>query len=222
MQVRTVGIGVLVSGGGSNFQALAEAVRSGRIPRSEIRLLVSNKPGVGALDRAAKLGVEALVLEPKNFPDRIAYYARIIDELKKRQVDLVCLAGFLLKIEPNLLKEFPRRVVNIHPALLPKFGGQGMYGHHVHEAVLKAGEAESGCTVHFVDEEFDRGPTILKARVPVLPNDTAETLAARVLEQEHRIYPEAVRRIVLTLTEKIEPPSEQTPLTKKRPPEKHP
>lgn len=220
MQIRTVGIGVLVSGGGSNFQALADAVRGGRIPQSVVKLLISNKPGVGALDRAAKLGVEALVLEPRDFPDRASYYARIVEEFKKRDVDLVCLAGFLLKIEPNLLKEFPRRVVNIHPALLPKFGGKGMYGHHVHEAVLKAGEKESGCTVHFVDEEFDRGPTILKARVPVLTSDTPETLAARVLEEEHRIYPEAVRRMVLRMVEPMSPPSEQAPPTKKRPPEK--
>lgn len=186
----------MVSGGGSNFEALAVAVREGRIPGAAVRLLVSNKPAVGALERAARLGVEALVLEPRAFPDRASYYERVAEEMARRGVDLVCLAGFLLKVEPNFLRRFPGRVLNIHPALLPEYGGAGLYGHHVHEAVIRAGEKESGCTVHVVDEEFDHGPILMQARVPVLPVDTPETLAARVLAQEHRLYPEAVRRQV--------------------------
>jgi phosphoribosylglycinamide formyltransferase-1 len=194
-----VGIGVLVSGGGSNFQALTESAQKGKIPGAEVKLVISNKSGAGALERAKKLGVEALVIEPKSFPDRAAYCARLGDEFKKRGVRLVCLAGFLLKLEPNFLRMFPKRVLNIHPALLPKYGGPGLYGHHVHEAVLAAGEKESGCSVHLVDEEYDHGPVLLQAKVPVLPGDTPESLAKRVLEQEHKIFPEAVKRVVKEL-----------------------
>ena len=193
----TIGIGALASGGGSNFEAL---VRAGS-PGAEFRRLVVDKPGAGALDRARRLGVEALVIEPKAFSDRAAFYDRLADEMEKRVVRLICLAGFLLKVEPNFLRRFPGRVLNIHPALLPKFGGKGLWGHRVHEAVLAAGEKESGCTVHVVDEEFDHGPILAQARVPVLPGDTAETLAARVLEQEHKIFPETVREVIRKMGE---------------------
>jgi phosphoribosylglycinamide formyltransferase-1 len=188
-----IGIGVLVSGGGSNFQALAEAARRGEIP-GEVRLLVSNKPGAGALDRAKALGVEALVMEPKAFPDRAAYFDAVAGEFSRRGVGLVCLAGFLLKVEPNFIRRFPGRILNIHPALLPKFGGKGMWGHHVHVAVLAAGEKESGCSVHLVDEEFDHGTVLAQARVPVLPGDTADLLAARVLKEEHKLFPAVVAK----------------------------
>ncbi|MBL0059490.1 MAG: phosphoribosylglycinamide formyltransferase [Elusimicrobia bacterium] len=198
-----LGIGVLASGGGSNFESLARACRDARIPGAAVRLLIVNKAGVGALDRAARLGIEAMVLSPKDFATREVYFERIARELESRGVRLVCLAGFLLKVEPLLVHRFPGRMVNIHPALLPKYGGRGMFGHHVHEAVLNAGDAESGCTVHGVDEEFDHGPVLAQARVPVLPGDTAETLAARVLKEEHRIYPEAVRDLVLRLKKEI-------------------
>ncbi|HNA60674.1 MAG TPA: formyltransferase family protein, partial [Elusimicrobiota bacterium] len=135
-----IGVGVLVSGGGSNFEALAVAVREGRVPGAEIRLLISNKPAVGALDRARRLGIEALVVEPREFPNRAAFYDRVAAEFERRGVQLVCLAGFLLKVEPNFIAKFRGRILNIHPALLPQYGGAGMYGHHVHEAVIKAGE----------------------------------------------------------------------------------
>jgi phosphoribosylglycinamide formyltransferase-1 len=181
-------IGVLVSGEGSNFEALVGGVR----PTGAVRFLVSNRSGVGAILRAKRLGVESLVIEPKNFPDRRTYFRFMTDEFKKRHVDLVCLAGFLLKVEPPFLDQFPGRVLNIHPALLPKFGGSGLWGIHVHKAVLKAGETESGCTVHLVDEEFDHGPVLAQTRVPVLADDTPETLAARVLKEEHILYPSVV------------------------------
>ncbi|MBI3292599.1 MAG: phosphoribosylglycinamide formyltransferase, partial [Elusimicrobia bacterium] len=113
--------------------------------------------------------------------------------LEARQVDLVCLAGFLWWLDAEFIQRFRDRILNIHPALLPKFGGKGMYGRRVHEAVLASGEKESGCTVHVVDEEYDHGPIVLQAKVPVLPTDTPETLAVRVQEQEHRLYPEAIR-----------------------------
>jgi phosphoribosylglycinamide formyltransferase 1 len=199
-----VSIGVLASGGGSNFEALACAVREGKIPGADIGLLIVNKPGAGALDRAKRLGIEALVLEPKSFPDRASFYDRAADAFDRRGVRLICLAGFLLKLEPNFLRRFPGRVMNIHPALLPKHGGAGMWGHHVHEAVLAAGEKESGCTVHWVDEEYDHGPALAQARVPVLPGDTPDALAARILEEEHRLYPATVAKVVNELL-KVKP-----------------
>lgn len=194
-----VGIGVLASGGGSNFEALVRACKEGRIPGAKIQLLITNKLGVGALERAVRLGIESLVLDPTDFPDRGTYYERMAEALEKRGVQIVCLAGFLLKLEPNLIQRFPGRILNIHPALLPKFGGAGMYGHRVHAAVLSAGEKESGCTVHLVDEEFDHGPIFSQAKVPVFPEDTPDTLAARVLIEEHRLYPAALRDFVSRL-----------------------
>jgi phosphoribosylglycinamide formyltransferase-1 len=191
-----LGIGVLASGSGSNFEALARAAHEGHLSGGSIRLLVTNKPTAGALERARRWSVEAKVLEPRDFPTRADYFARIAEEFEAREVGLVCLAGFLLKVEPNFIEKYRGRILNIHPALLPKYGGAGMYGHHVHEAVLRAGEKESGCTVHLVDEEFDHGATLLQARVPVLPGDSPASLAARVLEQEHRLFPQAVREWV--------------------------
>ncbi len=195
-QKSKINIAVLVSGDGSNFEAIACAVKNGAIPQAEVKLMVANKPGVGSLDRAQRLGIESMVLQAKDFPDRSAYFARMNEEFKKRDIRLVCLAGFLIKVEPSLLISFPGRILNIHPALLPKYGGQGMYGRYVHEAVIKAGEKESGCTVHLIDDEYDKGRIVKQARVPVLPDDTPDTLAARVLEQEHKLYPEVVRQMV--------------------------
>lgn len=195
MTPEKIGIGVLASGGGSNFEALVNA----RIPDAEIRLLIVNKPGAGALDRAKRLGVPSLVLESRLFPDRSAFYAAAAEALEKAGVALVCLAGFLLKVEPNFIDRFRGRILNIHPALLPKFGGQGMWGHHVHEAVIAAGEKESGCTVHLVDEEYDHGAVLAQARVSVAAGDTPDALAARVLEQEHRLYPETAAAMVARL-----------------------
>jgi phosphoribosylglycinamide formyltransferase-1 len=192
-------LGCLVSGGGSNFEALARAAEEGRITDAVVRLVISNRPQVGALARAEKCGVESLILEPKSFPDRRAYFDRLADEFEKRRVELVCLAGFLLKVEPNFLARFPGRVLNIHPALLPRYGGKGMFGRHVHEAVLKAGDKVSGCTVHRVDENYDQGPILAQVKVPVSAGDTADTLAERVLKEEHRLYPQAVNVYLLSL-----------------------
>jgi phosphoribosylglycinamide formyltransferase 1 len=194
-----IGVGVLASGSGSNFQSLVEAVRDGRVPQADIRLLIVNRANAGAEERARRLGVESLVLDPQGFPDTESYFRRVADELENRDVAVVCLAGFLMKVHPIFLARFPGRVLNIHPALLPKYGGKGMYGRRVHEAVLKAGEVESGCCVHVVDEEYDHGPVLREARVPVMSGDTPETLAARVLAKEHLVYPEALREFVLKL-----------------------
>jgi len=195
---RKARLAVLVSGGGSNLQAIIDACQQNNL-NAEVAVVVSNRDKIYALERAKKHNIETIVALPKDFPDKTIYSQYIADELKKRNIDLVCLAGYLLKLEPNFIRSFKGRIINIHPALLPKFGGDGMYGHFVHEAVLKAKEKESGPTVHFVDEVYDNGEIILQAKVPVLPNDTPDTLAKRVLEQEHKIYPEAIKIVLSKL-----------------------
>jgi phosphoribosylglycinamide formyltransferase-1 len=195
-----VNIGVLASGSGSNFEALATAAQAGMLGNARIAVLIGNKAGIGAFDRAKRLGVESLLIASKG-EERAAYFFRVSDELKRRGVGLVCLAGFLLKIEPVLLNAFSGRILNIHPSLLPKHGGPGKYGHFVHEAVLAVGDKESGCTVHLVDEIYDHGRVLAQARVPVLPGDTPESLAARVLAEEHKLYPAAVKNFIMTLKE---------------------
>ena len=184
-------IAVFASGEGTNLQALLDACADGRV-RGELALVISNKEDAGALRRARRAGIEALMTPTASYPTPDEYSAYLAMECKNRSIGLICLAGFLMKIKPPLLKAFPGRILNIHPSLLPAFGGQGMYGRKVHEGALAAGVQVSGATVHVVDEEYDRGPIILQASVPVLPNDTPETLAARVRYQEHYLYPKAV------------------------------
>lgn len=191
-----VKIGVLVSGGGTNLQAIIDGVKSGAIPSAEMAIVISNKEDAYALTRAQQADVPNLFLDPKAYRTRDDFFTQVIYELVESGADMVCLAGFLLKLEPNIIRKFKGRILNIHPALLPKYGGKGMYGHFVHEAVLKSGDKESGCTVHVVDEEFDHGPILLQRKVAVSPDDTAEKLAARVLEQEHLLYPEAVKLFI--------------------------
>ena len=184
-------IAVFASGEGTNLQALLDACADGRV-RGAVVLVVSNKPDAGALSRARRAGVETLVCAPADHATDEEYNAFLAHECRKREIGLICLAGFLLKLKAPLLRAFPGRILNIHPALLPAFGGQGMYGAKVHEAVLAAGVKVTGATVHVVDEEYDRGPILLQSAVTVLAGDTAATLAARVRAQEHWIYPKAV------------------------------
>jgi phosphoribosylaminoimidazolecarboxamide formyltransferase/IMP cyclohydrolase len=184
-------IAVFASGEGTNLQALLDACADGRV-RGKVSLVVSNKPDVGALRRAQRAGVETLISAPADFATAEEYSAFLAHECKKREINLICLAGFMLKLKSPILKAFPGRILNIHPALLPSFGGQGMYGNKVHEAVLASGVKVSGATVHVLDEEYDRGPIVLQSAVPVLGGDTPATLSARVRAQEHWIYPKAV------------------------------
>lgn len=190
-----IGIGVLISGGGSNLQAIMDACESGILKRkAAVSVVISNRIDAFGLERAKKSGIPAVFIDRKKYADAISFYVAVEDELEKHNVKLVCLAGFLSKLEPNMVKKF--KIINIHPALLPKYGGQGMYGHYVHEAVVKAGDKESGATVHWVDEHYDHGNIILQEKVPVLAGDTPEALAARVLKIEHKIYPEAILKII--------------------------
>jgi len=185
-------IGVLVSGDGSNLQAIIDAVRRKKI-KAEISIVISSKADAYALTRAGKYQIPTIYMDPKIYPDREAYTRAITDELKKRKVGLVCLAGFMSILTAYFAQSFPLQTINIHPALLPEFGGVGMYGHYVHEAVLRSGTKYSGCTVHFVDEGCDTGPIILQQTVKVQDDDTAEILAKRILKYEHKIYPLAIK-----------------------------
>jgi phosphoribosylglycinamide formyltransferase-1 len=187
-------LGVLVSGRGrgTNLQAIMDACERGET-KAQVVVVISANPDACAVERARRHNVEALVVDPKQFASQEDYERELVQRLQERRVDLVCLAGYMRKLSPLFIGAFRNRILNIHPALLPAFGGQGMYGHHVHEAVIESGAKFSGVTVHIVDEEYDHGPIVLQTVVPVLDDDTPDTLAARVLEQEHKLYPQAIR-----------------------------
>ncbi len=189
-------IGFLASHGGSNMQAILDACRDGRLP-ADPAVLICNNPDAQAIARARAADVPSFVLNAKTHPDEAALDAAIRDTLQRHRVDWVALAGYMKKIGPATLGAFHHRILNIHPALLPKFGGAGMFGAHVHRAVIAAGETTSGATIHLVDSDYDRGPILAQAEVPVLPDDTPESLAARVLQTEHRLYPDTLRKLIL-------------------------
>lgn len=187
-----VRLGVLLSGSGRTLQNLIDRIADGSLP-ARIETVVSSDPGAFGLERARRAGIPAAAVDRKAFRDAESFSREVTKALEARPFDLVVMAGFIhLYLFPERWKG---RVLNIHPALLPKFGGKGYYGHRVHEAVLRAGETESGCTVHFADHRYDRGPIILQRRVPVLPGDTPEALAERVFREECAAYPEAIQRV---------------------------
>jgi phosphoribosylglycinamide formyltransferase-1 len=181
-------IAVFASGGGSNFQSIVDASRA-HVLDAEVVLCVASKAGAGVIDRANQAKIPVYVIQGSVESD----LPGIIQVLTAQRVDFIALAGFMKHIPSELIRLFPNRIVNIHPALLPDFGGPGMYGMHVHKAVIESGVPQSGATVHIVDENYDSGPIVLQESVPVLPGDAPETLAARVLEVEHVLYPKALQ-----------------------------
>lgn len=187
-------IAVLVSGGGTNLQALIDAEANGMFGESKISLVVASKPGVYALERAAKSNIPSVVIARKDYQDIAEYSRALADELLSRGIDLVVLAGFLTIIDEQMYEAFPNRIINVHPALIPSFCGKGYYGLHVHEAALLAGVKVSGATVHIVTPECDAGPIILQKAVYVMQDDTPQTLQKRIMvEAEWKILPEAVK-----------------------------
>ncbi len=182
-------LGILISGRGSNFEAIAEQVAAGKID-AEIAVVISNRPAARGLGIARERGLNALCLPSKGL-DREVYDRMLLDELAKYQVDLVCLAGFMRLLSATFIRQFPCAILNIHPSLLPAFPGLDAQ----HQA-LEHGVRISGCTVHFVDEDLDAGPILLQAAVPVLDDDTVDALSARILAEEHRIYSEAIRMVL--------------------------
>jgi phosphoribosylglycinamide formyltransferase-1 len=185
-------LAVFASGGGTNFQAILDAIGAGDLP-AEVVCCVSNTPDAGALDRADRHDVPTEVIPPTSFDAPVSFGEALLDTLATYAVTFVALAGYMQKIPPNVVEAYRGRMTNIHPALLPAFGGKGMYGMHVHRAVIEYGVHWSGVTVHLVDEEYDHGPIVLQEPVPVYADDTPEALADRIRPVEHRLYPEALR-----------------------------
>jgi phosphoribosylglycinamide formyltransferase-1 len=183
-------LAALLSGSGRTLQNLLDRCADGRLPARVVQV-VSNRPDAHGLVRAGHAGVSTAVVERPSYADRAAFSAAVFDQCRRAGADLVCLAGFLQLL--HIPDDFALRVLNIHPALLPAFGGKGMYGRHVHEAVLAYGAKVSGCTVHFLDEQYDHGPVVLQRAVEVRDDDTPDSLAARVFERECEAYPEAIR-----------------------------
>ena len=187
---------VLVSGGGTNLQAIIDAIDSGKITNAEISVVISNNAGAYALERAKQHGIEALCVSPKSFSSREEFNQKLLETIQSYQVDLVVLAGCLVVIPEIMVKAYPNKIINIHPALIPSFCGTGYYGLKVHEGVLKRGVKVTGATVHFVDEGTDTGPIILQKAVEVQQDDTPEILQRRVMEEaEWKIMPEAINLI---------------------------
>ena len=184
-------VAVLASGSGSNLQAIIDRCADGSIAATVV-LVMSNNRNAFALERATKAGIRAIHWSEKKAGSPEAFAEGLLELMRAERVDLVVLAGYMKLVPKPVVDTYKGRMLNIHPALLPKYGGKGFYGIHVHEAVLAAGDTESGATVHLVDPEYDRGPIILQERVPVKPGDTPETLRDRVLELEHRLLPEAI------------------------------
>ena len=186
-------VAVLVSGGGTNLQAIIDAVKDGTITNTELVAVISNNANAYALTRAKENGIEALCISPKDYADREEFHKALLAELQENQVDLVVLAGFLVAVPPMIVEAYPNRIINIHPSLIPSFCGTGYYGLHVHEGVLSRGVKVTGATVHFVDTDTDTGPIILQKAVEVHQGDTPEVLQRRVMEEaEWKILPAAI------------------------------
>ena len=182
-------LGVLISGRGSNLQSIIDHIEAGKIP-AKIEVVISDKKEAYGLERAKRHGIEALFIDPKAYPSREEFEKAVGDELEKRGVELICLAGFMRILSPYFVNRFKNRIINIHPALLPSFPGL-----HGQKQALDYGVKIAGCTVHFVDEGVDSGPIIIQAAVPVYDDDTEDTLSARILRYEHKIYPMAIKLI---------------------------
>ena len=194
MSNKKLSIGVLSSHEGTNLQTIIDACKGGRL-NARVQVIVCNNSKALAIERARREGIPFRHLSSRTHPDPHELDAAIASAFEEHGVELVVLAGYMKKLGPRTLYRYRGRILNIHPALLPRYGGEGMYGSRVHQAVLESGDAASGVTVHLVDEEYDHGPIVAQREVPVLVDDTPESLASRVLEQEHALYPETLQMI---------------------------
>ena len=192
-------VAVLVSGGGSNLQSIIDSTKTGILKGlAKVVLVISNNPNAYALERAKKENIKTLCVERKNYADEFSFNAEILKNIEESKADIICLAGYMRIVGANIIEKYPNKILNIHPALLPKYGGKGMYGHHVHEAVVKAKEKKSGATVHIADENYDTGRIVVQQEVDVYDDDTPQDVAKRVLEVEHKIYPLAIKKLIET------------------------
>lgn len=192
MDLRKKNLAVFASGTGTNFLAIQKKIVKKIIP-ARITLLITNKTDIKSIDIAKKYHIDHFVFSEKDYSNKEEYAQVLLKKLIEYKIDYIILAGYLKIIPRKIIQQFNKRIVNIHPALLPKFGGTGMYGIHVHEAAIQANEKESGLTVHFVDEKYDHGPIIIQKKVPVIKNDTPEKLQKRILTWEHKVYPYVVK-----------------------------
>ena len=189
-------VGVMVSGGGTNLQAILDAIDRGKITNAQVEVVISNNPGAYALERARNHGIEAVCISPKSFENRAAFNEAFLKKTDEYDLDLIVLAGFLVTIPEEMIRKYRNKIINIHPSLIPSFCGVGYYGLKVHEAALARGVKVTGATVHYVDEGVDSGPILLQKAVEVQPGDTPQVLQRRVMEQaEWIILPEAVNKI---------------------------
>ena len=188
-------IAVFISGGGTNLQSLIDAAGDGRLS-AKIMLVISSRSDAFGLERARREGIDTFVFKSKDYASSEDAELKLLGILDKYSIDFIALAGYLKMIPLSLIRKYKYRITNIHPALLPKYGGKGMYGHFVHEAVIASGDRESGATVHLVDEIYDHGKILKQERAPVLPGDTPESLAERILHIEHKIYPIALENLI--------------------------
>ena len=189
-------VGVMVSGGGTNLQAILDAIDSGKITNAKVEVVISNNPGAYALERARNHGIEAVCISPKSFENRAAFNEAFLKKTDEYDLDLIVLAGFLVTIPEEMIRKYRNKIINIHPSLIPSFCGVGYYGLKVHEAALARGVKVTGATVHYVDEGVDSGPILLQKAVEVQPGDTPQVLQRRVMEQaDWIILPEAVNKI---------------------------
>ena len=204
--MKSLQLGVIASHGGTNLQAIIDACDEGSL-NAEVRLVISNNSRAFALERARRAEIPTAHLSSATHPNPADLDAAITEAMRDHGVQIIALAGYMKKLGPRTLSEYENRILNIHPSLLPKFGGPGMYGEKVHAAVLAAGETESGATVHLVTAEYDQGPILAQTRVPIPPPDTPQTLSARILPQEHRLYPQTLQKLA-TGEIPLNPPTE--------------
>lgn len=194
---------VFASGSGTNFQSIIDAAKRGELS-ANITGLITDKPNIGAIERAEKANIPTRTISPADYPGENEFSEALTTQLEIWDTDLIALAGYLKKIPTPVIHKYKNRILNIHPSLLPKFGGKGFYGMKVHRAVVDANQKESGCSVHIVTEEFDEGPVIAHTKVPVYQHESAEELAERILKEEHRLYPAAIQKHIQTLESKTE------------------
>lgn len=190
-------LAIFVSGSGSNLQSIIDAIDNKYIDNAEIALIIASKEGIYALDRAKKANIKSVVYNKNNYSRLDKMFDAMIMELVNAKIDYIVLAGYLSILSSNIIKKFPNQIINIHPSLIPKYCGDGFYGMRVHQAVIDNKENESGATVHYVNEGIDTGEIILQEKVPVHKEDTAEDLAKRVLELEHKLLPKAIKKILI-------------------------
>lgn len=188
-------LAVLISGSGTNLQSIIDNCANGSIP-AQVALVISSREDAYGLVRARQAGIDTIVYRRKEFPDGQAADDYLLEVLDKYRIDLIALAGYLKMVPPAIISRFRHRIVNIHPGLLPQYGGKGMYGHFVHEAVIRNKEKETGVTIHIVDEIYDHGQVLAVEKVPVFPEDTPDELAARALKVEHALYPKVLKEMI--------------------------